>query len=436
MLLSVASCLAVGLIGFTAASGASKASAAKGRGAAHARTAAGKASGDSVLVRMGRETITTGMVQRRIEDLPENMRPQFSTPEGRQRLLERMVEEKVWLLAATKKGVPSRPEIQNQIEQQRRDLLIRTYINEVMAGVPAPADSEVRAYYDAHKSDYKMPATITISHIQLKTEADAKRVRQLARSGQDWGKLAAKFSTDTLTRAHGGTLPPTTREGQFGTLGRQPALAETAFAIGEGHIGGPIKTEHGWHVIRVDALKPETTREFDQVRTAIARQLGSKRSQDFYQAKLAEAKAELGVRADSGAIHAFLSKKRTAREAFNDAQGAGAPAARIDAYRKVVEEYPDSDVSPQAAFMVGFIQSEELKDYDAATKSFQSLLAKYPKSELAASARWMLEHMRSETAPEFMNLASDSAAADSAHRAPPRKAGATTKAIPPGARKP
>lgn len=378
-----------------------------------------RASADSVLVRLGKETITSGMVQRRIEELPENLRGQFSTPEGRQRLLDRMVEEKVWLLAATKKGVPSRPDIQKQIEQQRRDLLIRTYINEVMATLPAPSDSEIRAYYDQHSTDYKMPASLTISHIQVKTEAEAKRVRQMARSGQDWGKLAAKYSADTLTRAHNGSLPPTSREGLFGNLGRQPAMAETAFAIGEGRIGGPIKTEHGWHVIRVDALKPESTREFDQVRTSIARQLGSKRSQDFYVAKLAEAKADLGVHADSNAIHAYLSKKKTAREAFNEAQSAGAPGARIDAYRKVVEEYPDSDVSPQAAFMVGFIQSEELKDYDSATKSFQSLLSRYPKSELAASARWMLDHMRSENAPEFMNLESDSAQADSMHRAAP-----------------
>jgi peptidyl-prolyl cis-trans isomerase C len=410
---------------------------AKGAVKSGAKTtrASARAPSDSVLVRLGKETITSGMVQRRIEELPENLRGQFSTPEGRQRLLDRMVEEKVWLLAATRKGVPARPEIQKQIEQQRRDLLIRTYINEVMATVPAPSDSEIKAYYDEHLTDYKMPASVTISHIQLKTEAEAKRVRQMARNGQDWGKLVSKYSADTLTRGHGGALPPTSREGLLGNLGRQPAIAETAFTIGKGHIGGPIKTEYGWHVIRVDDLKPESSREFDQVRAAIARQLGSKRSQDFYQAKLAEAKADLGVRADSGAIHAYLAKKKTAREAFNEAQSAGAPQARIDAYRKVVEEYPDSDVSPQAAFMVGFIQSEELKDYDAATKSFQTVLSRYPKSELAASARWMLDHMRSENAPEFMNLEGDSSQVDSTHRAAPHTS-PPPKGARQGARKP
>jgi peptidyl-prolyl cis-trans isomerase C len=379
-----------------------------------ARTSAARA--DSVLVRIGKETITTGMVQRRIEELPEHLRSQFTTAEGRQRLLDRMVEERVWLLTATRKGVADRPDIRRQIEQQRRDLLIRTYINEVMATNPAPADSEVRAYYDQHKDDYKTPASVTMSHIQVKTENEAKRVRQYARS-QDWTKLAAKYSVDTLTKARAGNLGPTTRDGLLGALGRQPAMVESAFAVGEGKIAGPIKTDLGWHVIRVDALRQEGMRDFEQVRTAIARQIGSKRSQDYYQAKLAEAKASLGVRADSNAIHSFMSRKKTAREAFNEAQTAGAAEARIDAYRKVVSEYPTSDVSPQAAFMVGFIQSEELKDYDAAQKSFQDLLAKYPKSELAASARWMLEHMRSESAPEFMNLEADSTGAG-AKRAP------------------
>ena len=380
---------------------------------AQTRRARPRATGasDSVLVRIGNEAITTGSVQRRIEELPENVRPQFTSPEGRQRLLERMVEERVWLLTARKHGVEDRPEIRRQIEQQRRDLLIRTYINELMATNPAPSDSEAKVWYDTHQEEYKTPATVTVSHIQTASEAEAKRVRQWARSGQDWTKLVTKYSADTLTRNRGGVLGPTTREGVFGHLGRQTAFADTAFAVGVGKIGGPIKTDRGWHVIRVDDAKPEGVRSFDQVRGAIIRQLGSRRSQDFYTARLTEAKSDAGVRADSAAIKRFLSKKKTARELFTEAQLAGPAAERIEGYRKLIQEYPDSDVSPQAAFMVGFIQSEELKDYEAAEKSFRDLLARYPKSELAASARWMLEHMRSETAPEFMNLEADSAAA-------------------------
>lgn len=377
---------------------------------------------DSVLVRIGKETITTGQVQRRLDELPEHVRPQFTTPEGRQRLVDRLIEEKVWLMAAMKKGVERRPDIQRQIEQSRRDLLIRTYINEVMAENAAPGDSEARTYYDEHPADYRTPASVTLSHILTKTEAEAKRVKQWTRS-QDWNKLVTRYSADTLTRGHGGLLGPVTREGVFGQIGRQSALAESAFALGQGKIGGPYKTDRGWHVIRVESMTPEGSRPFDQVRGGIIRQLSSKRSQDFYNVKYAEARTALGVRADSVAIQKFVSKKKSARDLFNEAQAAGGAQERLEAYTHVLEQYPDSDVSPQAQFMIGFIQSEELRDYEGAERSFKALLQRYPKSELAASAKWMVEHMRTETAPGFMNLEGDStkAAGRDPNTAPTRK---------------
>src|SRR5206468_8988894 len=234
----------------------------------------------------------------------------YATPEARLSLLERMVEEKVWLMAATRHGVPERKEIKRQLEQQRRDLVLRTYVGEIMAASPAASDSEARAYYDAHLADYRVPATVTLSHILCRTEADAKRVLQWARGKQDWKKLVARYSADTLTRASGGSLGTVTRDGVFATIGSQPALAESALALGEGKIGGPFKTDRGWHVIRVDGVKLEGTRPFEQARSVILRQLGSQRSQDFYKARLAEAQAALGVTADSAAIKSFSGQQK------------------------------------------------------------------------------------------------------------------------------
>jgi hypothetical protein len=59
--------------------------------------------------------------------------------------------------------------------------------------------------------------------------------------------------------------------------------------------------------------------------------------------------------------------------------------------------------------MIGFIYSEELRQYEDAEKAFRKLLARYPKSELVPSAQWMVEHMRTEDAPNFLNLEADSA---------------------------
>lgn len=367
-----------------------------------------------VLVRVGGEAITRGDVQRRLEELPEQFRSNYTTPEGRRQLLDRLVEERVWMQAARKAGVENRDAVRRQLEQQRRDLIIRTYLNEVMAGNVAPSDSAARDYYDAHLAEYAVPATVSLRHVQLKSESDAKRVLQLLKGPRaDFAQLVERWSTDSLTRSSGGQLGTVTREGLFASIGRQPALAESAFALGEGRTGGPYRTDRGWHVVRVDAVREEGVRPFEQVRSMIVRQLTSTASQEYYQARLAETRGRVGVVVDSATVDGFVNQKKSARDLFKEAQEAGPAATRIELYRRLLVEHPDSDVSPQAQFMIGFIQSEELQDYDAAERSFRALLERYPSSELSASAKWMLEHMRSEDAPAFMNLEADSAAAGS-----------------------
>src|SRR5262249_33386823 len=155
------------------------------------------------------------------EDVPEQYRASYSTPEGRRQLLDRMTDEKVWMLAAKKAGVANRPDVQRQLEQMQRDLLIRTYVNELMASSPPPTDSATKVYYDAHSAEYRTPATVTARHILVKKEADAKKILTLARSPQqDWNKLVQKYSVDSLTRNTGGQLGTATKEGVFASIGR------------------------------------------------------------------------------------------------------------------------------------------------------------------------------------------------------------------------
>ena len=399
-------------LGLSALGVAAVAAAPKKPAAAGAARAARPANdSDVVLVRIGTEVITPRQLGDRLLELPEQYRTQYSTPEGRQKLLDRLVEEKVWMRDADANGVSRRPELVRQMEAQKRDLLIRTWVNEVMAKNAPPSDTEAKVYYDAHQDEWKTPANVTMRHIQLKTLPDAKRVLGQARAkGADWDKLVKQYSADTLSRANGGSLGTATREGGFIGIGAQPALADSAMALGAGRIGGPWQTDKGWHVVKVESVRAESVRDFDQVRSFIVRQLSQERTQSYYQEQLVRLKSRFKVSPDSGAIKHWVSARKSARDLFQEAQAAGDPEARIAAYRKVVDEYPDADVTPQALFMVGFIQSEEKKDYDAAERVFRELLQRFPKSELAASAQWMVEHMRTDEVPDFLHADSTAAA--------------------------
>ena len=377
-----------------------------------AKTAAKPANdSDVVLVRIGNDTITPRDLANRLQELPEQYRAQYTTPDGKQKLLDRLVEEKIWMRDADANGVTKRPDVIRQIEASKRDLLIRTWVNEVMAKNAPPSDSEAKVYYDAHKDEWKTPANVTLKHIQLKTQADAKRVLGLAKAkGADWDKLVKQYSADTLTKVNGGSLGTATRDGGFVGLGVQVALVDSAMALGAGKIGGPWKTDKGWHVVKVESVREESIRDFDQVRSFIVRQIGQERTQTYYQDQVTRLKSQYKVSPDSSAIKNWMSAKKSARDMFQEAQAAGDADTRIAAYRKVVDEYPDADVTPQALFMVGFINSEEKKDYDTAEKVFRELLQKYPKSELAASAQWMVDHMRTDEVPDFLHADSTASA--------------------------
>jgi peptidyl-prolyl cis-trans isomerase C len=377
-----------------------------------AKTAAKPANdSDVVLVRIGNDTVTPRDLANRLQELPEQYRAQYTTPDGKQKLLDRLVEEKVWMRDADANGVTKRPDVIRQIEASKRDLLIRTWVNEVMAKNAPPSDSEAKVYYDAHKDEWKTPANVTLKHIQLKTQADAKRVLGLAKAkGADWDKLVKQYSADTLTKVNGGSLGTATRDGGFVGLGVQVALVDSAMALGAGKIGGPWKTDRGWHVVKVESVREESIRDFDQVRSFIVRQIGQERTQTYYQDQVTRLKSQYKVSPDSSAIKNWMSAKKSARDMFQEAQAAGDADTRIAAYRKVVDEYPDADVTPQALFMVGFINSEEKKDYDTAEKVFRELLQKYPKSELAASAQWMVDHMRTDEVPDFLHADSTASA--------------------------
>lgn len=375
-----------------------------------------------VLATVGGQKITRADVDHRLAELPAQIRANFTTPDGRRQLLNRVIEEHVWMIEAKREGIADRPEVEAQLRAQRRDLIIRTFLNELMAKNPMPSDSEARAYYDSHADQFHTPASVSLSQVQTRTEADAKRVLREARRGVDWKTLVKKYSTDSLSRARDGALGTVTKDGEFATLGAQPALAESAMALGSGKIGGPYRTNHGWHVIKVTDMRPESQRSFELARPAILRQLSSQHSQTFYQEQLEKARKDLGVKPDSAAIRDFISQRKTPRELFQEAQALGPAESRIRAYRHLLEQYPDADVSPQAQFMIGFIQSEELKKYDDAEKSFRALLDRFPKSELAPSARWMIAHMRTEDAPPFMTAGADSGAGAAKPAARPKEA--------------
>ncbi len=104
--------------------------------------------------------------------------------------------------------------------------------------------SEIKDYYNAHKSSYEVGTSREVSHILVKTKAKADSIYQQLEAGADFAKLAKKYSTDTASKANGGKL------GAMEEKKLVKPFAKVLFGkLKTGTFSQPVHTSFGWHII-------------------------------------------------------------------------------------------------------------------------------------------------------------------------------------------
>ena len=136
------------------------------------------------------------------------------------------------------------------------------------------AEKEISDFYELNQESFKNPKQIKARHILLKVSPDASESEETEtkekalsllkrlKDGEDFASLAKKYSQDPAA-SKGGDLGYSTK-GQM-----VKPFEELAFSLKKGQIGGPVKTQFGWHIIRVDDIKDATVKTFSEVRNQI-----------------------------------------------------------------------------------------------------------------------------------------------------------------------
>jgi len=135
-------------------------------------------------------------------------------------------------------------------------------------------EAEVRNHYQQNLSSYQLPERVRASHILLKTEgkspeetekikAKATELLLRVKQGADFAQLARKNSEDTVSAANGGDL------GVFGRGSMVPEFENAAFTLAVGAISDLVKTQFGFHIIKVTEKQPSRTQTFEEVESLI-----------------------------------------------------------------------------------------------------------------------------------------------------------------------
>jgi peptidyl-prolyl cis-trans isomerase D len=176
-----------------------------------------------------------------------------------------------------------------RIGEQRKVRMLLLDREQAQAKTIVPA-ADVQRFYNDNIAQFQTPEQIRASHILLNTagkdeatvQKQAEDILKQARAGADFAALATKFSEDEGSKVNGGDL-------DYFSRGRMvPEFETAAFALQPGQISDLVKSQYGFHIIKVVDKKPAVTRTFDEVRPQIEEQLKAQRTDQQLTARATE----------------------------------------------------------------------------------------------------------------------------------------------------
>lgn len=207
------------------------------------------------------------------------------SPEMQGQLKDEVIAREIFLQEAQKRGLDASDDFRTQMELARQTILIRELFADQQKKNPV-TDAEVKAEYDKFVAanggkEYKA------RHILVEKEDEAKKVIADLKKGQKFEDLAKKQSKDPGSGANGGDLDWATAASYV------PEFAQAMTKLNKGQTSTePVKSQFGWHVIRVDDIREAQLPKLEDVRPQIAQQLQQQKLAKFQEDLRTKAKIE------------------------------------------------------------------------------------------------------------------------------------------------
>jgi peptidyl-prolyl cis-trans isomerase C len=193
------------------------------------------------------------------EEIGSNM-PTIPPEQKRDYLINYLVDVIVLSQAAEKQKLGDRPDVKRRLAFDHNRLLMESLLQD--AGKSALSDEAERKVYDEAVKQVKNEEEVHARHILVPTEDEAKAILAQLKGGADFATLAKEKSKDPGA-AEGGDLGYFTKEQMV------PEFSEVAFKLGKGQLSDPVKTQFGWHIIKVEDKRTRPTPTFEQVKPQI-----------------------------------------------------------------------------------------------------------------------------------------------------------------------
>jgi len=243
-----------------------------------------------VLATIDDQKITLQEFNKELDKIPMNMKMLVASESGKKNYLDRLVVKKLLLKEASKDKIESDKEFQERVNDIKEQLLIEALLKKKITAQTQMTEDDLKKYYDEHKEDFKKDREINTRHILLKTEEEAKQVQAKLQKGEDFTELAKKFSIDPNVRQTGGEIG-------FQPKGSLiPEFENAAYKLNKvGQVTGIVKTQFGYHIIRLEGIKPPSYVPLEEVKDFIKQKNAQEKQKEVLEKYIEELKKNVKI---------------------------------------------------------------------------------------------------------------------------------------------
>jgi peptidyl-prolyl cis-trans isomerase C len=224
-----------------------------------------------VLAKVNGVDITDDDVKIALDDLGAGLPRQLEGKARENYVLDFLIDEQLVVQKAQRDKLGETPDFAKKLAYLRDKALMESLLGKIAKD--ATTEDAIKKTYDEAAKNQKPETEVRAHHILVPTEDEAKAALKRVKGGEDFGKVADEISKDP--GAKGGDL------GWFTKDRMVPEFADAAYKLEPGQISDPVKTQFGWHVIKLDEKRPKVFPPLDQVREQVSRYVAQKAQSDL-----------------------------------------------------------------------------------------------------------------------------------------------------------
>jgi parvulin-like peptidyl-prolyl isomerase len=349
---------------------------------------------EAVLATVGDQVITLGdvytiLVKRTGLDEADEM---ISQPDILQVALGGVMDQYVWAEMARREGFRLTAAEERRIATLEAEILATRYVADVVQGKSTPSDEMVREYYNEHQHRYVTPVRIGARHILVSSRAEAERIKGEVESGQDFGKLARRYSLDTNTKDLGGAIGYVVSGKSIPGIGKNAAFEEAVMVLEQGEVT-IVETEKGWHLVIAEKREGGTLTPLDEVFEEIREDLGPRTFGAIYQQELSRARDITNAKFDPVTFEFVTGIAENPGRLMLLAEQQENVRVRLETYRRVAYDFMTTKEASRAQFMLGYTYLTGALDKRAAERELLRLQTQFSGSRWRRAGDYLLEHL-------------------------------------------